>query len=565
MRVALATGRRLVSWSEDEIPDSQPESRACMFYVIGSGPAAISAAVALTSRGLPVTILDAGRTLEREKQEILDRLGALPHEQWPAADLDTLRGGDQTKRQGSIHVKLTYGSDYPYAHEGGPLLDTDEEPPFHYSEARGGLSNVWGASQLPSRAEDIADWPIGIGDLEPHYRAVFDFMPTTAQIDGLDSLLPTYTDRGQDLRPSRQADEFLSDLETNQKRLRRAGVHFGRSRVAVTGGNDEWRMPNDETRSGCVYCGLCLYGCPYRLIYSTTSTLQRLIEEKKVTYLARHVVEKLEPNGDGVTIFARDLEREEEVSFRAVRVFVGAGVLPTAWLTLRSLGAYDEAVEMLDSQYFIYPFFRFRRTPDVQSEALHSLVQAFIEIDDPAISRHLVHLEIFSYSDFLKRALFATPLRFFLRFPWIAEQMFGRLLVVQGFLHSRDSGRLRLMLHQNATGRPRLHVEAQPSAHAWWSSLKAGLKLVANARSLGGAPVVPAMQFAEPGRSYHSGGTFPMRAKPGKFETDTLGQPTGLERVHLLDASVFPSIPATTITLTVMANAHRIASQAAAL
>jgi len=35
--------------------------------------------------------------------------------------------------------------------------------------------------------------------------------------------------------------------------------------------------------------------------------------------------------------------------------------------------------------------------------------------------------------------------------------------------------------------------------------------------------------------------------------------------VHLLDASVFPSIPATTITLTVMANAHRIATQAANL
>jgi choline dehydrogenase-like flavoprotein len=266
-----------------------------------------------------------------------------------------------------------------------------------------------------------------------------------------------------------------------------------------------------------------------------------------------------------VTILARDLDRVENVSFRGDRVFVGAGVLPTAWLTLHSLGAYDQDVEMLDSQYFIYPFFRFRRTRKVDAEELHSLVQAFVEIDDPAISRHLVHLEIFSYSDFLKRALSATALGLFLRFPWIAEQMFGRLLVVQGFLHSRDSGRLRLSLRRTAEGRPRLHVEAQPRRSAWWKSIKAGLKLVANARLLGGAPVVPAMQFAEPGRSYHSGGTFPMRERPGKFETDVLGQPVGLERVHLVDASVFPSIPATTITLTVMANAHRIATQVAAL
>jgi hypothetical protein len=33
-----------------------------------------------------------------------------------------------------------------------------------------------------------------------------------------------------------------------------------------------------------------------------------------------------------------------------------------------------------------------------------------------------------------------------------------------------------------------------------------------------------------------------------------------LRRVHLVDASVLPSVPATTITLGVMANAHRIAA-----
>ena len=53
-----------------------------------------------------------------------------------------------------------------------------------------------------------------------------------------------------------------------------------------------------------------------------------------------------------------------------------------------------------------------------------------------------------------------------------------------------------------------------------------------------------------------------MRKKPTKFECDVLGRPTGWERVHAVDATVLPSIAATTITLTVMANAHRIASEA---
>ena len=51
-----------------------------------------------------------------------------------------------------------------------------------------------------------------------------------------------------------------------------------------------------------------------------------------------------------------------------------------------------------------------------------------------------------------------------------------------------------------------------------------------------------------------------MKKKPSEFETDELGRPYGFERVHVVDSSVFPTVPATTITLSIMANAHRIAS-----
>jgi choline dehydrogenase-like flavoprotein len=53
-----------------------------------------------------------------------------------------------------------------------------------------------------------------------------------------------------------------------------------------------------------------------------------------------------------------------------------------------------------------------------------------------------------------------------------------------------------------------------------------------------------------------------MCQNPGDFQADLLGRPTGFSRVHVVDASVFPSLPATTITLSVMANAHRIGSAA---
>jgi choline dehydrogenase-like flavoprotein len=51
--------------------------------------------------------------------------------------------------------------------------------------------------------------------------------------------------------------------------------------------------------------------------------------------------------------------------------------------------------------------------------------------------------------------------------------------------------------------------------------------------------------------------------RAGELETDGLGRPREWRRIHLIDASVFPSVAATTFTLTVMANAHRIASAVA--
>jgi choline dehydrogenase-like flavoprotein len=39
---------------------------------------------------------------------------------------------------------------------------------------------------------------------------------------------------------------------------------------------------------------------------------------------------------------------------------------------------------------------------------------------------------------------------------------------------------------------------------------------------------------------------------------DLLGRPVGVERIHVIDSSVLPSIPAGAITFTIMANAVRI-------
>jgi choline dehydrogenase-like flavoprotein len=85
-------------------------------------------------------------------------------------------------------------------------------------------------------------------------------------------------------------------------------------------------------------------------------------------------------------------------------------------------------------------------------------------------------------------------------------------------------------------------------------------RLLRVAPYLGVAPVVPMVSLSAPGKSYHYGGSFPHANDPKEGrETDLEGRVHPWRNVHLVDASVFPTVSATTFTLTIMANAHRIA------
>jgi hypothetical protein len=75
-------------------------------------------------------------------------------------------------------------------------------------------------------------------------------------------------------------------------------------------------------------------------------------------------------------------------------------------------------------------------------------------------------------------------------------------------------------------------------------------------------PIIPKMMLPAGGKSYHLGSSFPHGApKDTPFSSDSLGRVGPWQRTHLVDASVFPNVPATTFTLTIMANAHRIATE----
>jgi choline dehydrogenase-like flavoprotein len=524
-----------------------------MYYVIGSGPAGLACVQALLAEGKRVCVLDSGLGLESDRQEAVQALAAGPPGGWTPAATAFMRQGISSDRSG-IPLKLAYGSDYPFRRPIGATSVECRGAEIKPSYAFGGLSTVWGGATLPYRQEDIEDWPIRIEDLEPGYRAVLQWMPLAAREDGLARLFPLYTDKNSPLPAGRQAGGLLEDLEGHRARLNAGGVYFGSSRLAV-------RARTPDGRAACVQCGLCMYGCPHGLIYSSGQTFAHLIAQGRIEYRAGITVRTVEEGSGGVLIRAVDPDGYP-VTVEGERVFLGAGVVNTTAILLRSLGLYDRPVAIQDSQYFLMPLLRLRGTDQVAREGLHTLAQVFLEVFDKAISPHAVHLQVYTYNELYRGPLLAKLGSLKRLFP--LEAFMGRLLLMQGFLHSDHSSPISASLQRQGSGDQLvLSSAADPGTKRLVHRL--ALKLLRLAGQTGVLPLLPMLQMGQAGRGFHSGGSFPMSAEPRGLASDALGRPQGLRRVHAVDATVLPSIPATTITYTVMANAYRIGTLAARL
>ena len=513
--------------------------------VIGSGPAGVACAGALLARGAKVLMLDAGIKLEPERARIVSDLAQKKCSEWQPSEIAAVHGDADADLKG-LPVKKLFGSDFPYRESAEKIPWRGQDVAVCPSLGFGGLSNVWGAAMLPFRDDDISDWPIKNADLAQHYRAVAEMTGLSGRHDGLEEVLPLHVDNPASLKPSRQATSFLASLERHRETLRARGWHFGQSRLGV-------RAADSPRGAGCVYCGYCLTGCVYGCIYNAADTVRELQRQENFHYESDVIVTKVREQSGTVVIEGFHRLAGKPLSFEAGRVYLAAGVIPTAQIVLRSQDAFDRPLTLRDSQYFLFPIVRVRGVRDVQAEALYTLSQAFLELSHPRIGRHSVHLQIYTYSDTIAGAVRRSlgPLKLF------ARPILERLLIVQGYLHSDESAAIQMTLKRDGT-KDFLQLEPALNPQTTGAVKRVLRELQGQFRALGGFVVPPMLQIAKPGRGFHCGGSLPMRAQPGDFETDTLGRVRGWSRVHVVDASVLPAVPATTITFSVMANAHRI-------
>lgn len=506
--------------------------------MVGSGPAAWAAIVALVDRGERPIVLDIGRELEPGPAALKARLARSAPTEWSRADVEQLEANASLGSH--LPRPASFGSTYPYA-DGGQLASPVP------SVSRGGLSTVWTSAMLPAHDRDTDDWPVRQADLAPHYRAVLQRLPLSAAVDGLEPHFPLF--HAQPLPPIPNA--ATAPLEGGLAKCGRSGVASGRARLA-------FRSPNSG-ESACQRCAHCHSGCAYDAIWSTAPEIARLAATSYIDYRPGITVRSLAEDRTGVVVEYVDVDGARG-SVHADRVFLGAGAIASTRIVLDSLERFDEPVRLLSTQAFaalIVPMVPRRcPPPDI------TLPTLFVECEVPE-SDHWFHAQVGQANELVVGRLLGGGSGSRMR-RLLVEQGVGRCLVALVNAHSDHGGHLRMTLRRTGSGSSRMEME--PVAADGFPALARRV-----ARRIGGAllpagavmlpPVGPLVSSQPVG--WHVGGSLPMRNEPrSPLDTDVLGTPNGWSRVHVVDGSVLPSIPGTTVSLPIMANAHRIASAA---
>ena len=321
--------------------------------IVGSGAAGGMAAHVLTTHGLKVLLLEAGRKLNIEQE--------LKSMEWP---YDHPRRGDLPPGSRALSFneytirKPPYAKGLPnkhvYSYVGGwgggdyakNILVDEKDHPFtgtNYAWVRarclGGKTNIWGRLALRLSDYDFKaasrdgfgeNWPISYSDIEPYYDKVDLYLGISGHKENLPYLPDSLFQRSLKLNPA--------DI-----RLREGLAKMGRVLTPYRAGVTTDGLKHNKYRSRCYGRGACdrrpggcdihaAFDSPTGLIYPAMDTGNLTLRTNATVHEV--TVDKHTGKASGVSFV--DTETGKTYSVKAKTVILGASTLESTRLLLLS-------------------------------------------------------------------------------------------------------------------------------------------------------------------------------------------------------------------------------------
>lgn len=553
--------------------------------VIGSGAAGSVVAWELANQGWDVTILERGKNVRPGLGEVpsselgttygSDELKGARNYGFPDPILEPYTTRTQADAKNGVARTATGSFGQLGAAVGGTSLHYNAKTPRFWKQDFSMLSD-----HGPVDRAQVADWPISYDDLAPFY----DLVEHRVGVQGDLSAMPPRT-----LEQSPRTGEFVMPPNPAAKSATML------AQAARLLGWTPYPFPaavNSETfdgRPACNSCGMCSgFGCPINARGDAlVSFLNPALRTGRVRVIARAFVDRIKMSGDGrraVAVAYRTVTGERR-EIPASTVVVAGSPINTARLLLLSadgnhptgLGnSSDQVGRNLMFHNFtqgasVYPYDMSPLRSQSSSYAVDDLMGPFTGPEVKALGLPYIVGGVIQVGGGSAPLQLAKMLGAYLGYGLPLKQVLkvgthtgivGSQLVHQD-LPQADN---RVDLDPGVTdlhGTPAARITYSPHLHEIAGSVYLGARLEAMhllAPGATGALILP-YPILNKGATYtaHLAGT----ARMGTDQRTSVCAPSGrlhdADNVYVADASTWPTYPGFNPTLTIMANAWRIA------
>ena len=394
------------------------------------------------------------------------------------------------------------------------------------SHSFGGLSNVWGGSALRYLKDDFEDWPISYEILKSFYSECEKIMNIHHYNDDISKVLNIE----EDIKNDTQLELYSDFIKSFIKRyIKNENYTIGYSRIALDNAKDA---------------------------FSTRPLLEKLIKEKKIEYIKNLILEKFHINDDK-SIELKFKNSDKKITTK--KLFLGAGALNTPKIVINSL-ENKEDLNVKESQVFFIPAIFAGKILENNTEH-HTLTQSqFIHQKNIKFNIGKITYQI-KYDPKLTKMLLKK--QFGLLYKAIPDFIIKRIFFISGFINSNHSTYYAKIKKENLAVDI---IENKDNKKMIKYEVLNQLKILEKVHSFKLFKFF--LKLGDFGISYHLGASIPMlkekniiEDKKNKLYTKKNGEISLFKNVFVIDSSNFTNIPAGPISLTIMANALRVANE----
>ena len=525
--------------------------------IVGSGPSGSHAAMEAVASGRKVALVEIGYSDDQ------------PQKFDPSKTFAEIRRTDPNQRayflgenpvmvlrnQGRAGPHLTPGRQYMIRNMDQLFpLESDSFLPLQ-SSGLGGLGVSWGANCFALEDYELERIGIPAAVMPGYYTAAAGEVGISGRTD--DALTPLIANLDHSvIQPplplDSNAETMLRRYLARQERYKASGIYLGQSLLAMLSQSRGDRQANPQT-------DMDFWGDSGRSVYRPRYTIEKLKASPNFTHLTGRLAQRFRPGRDCVTLECRNLETGAGESVSARKLLLAAGAINSGRLALASFRDYQSRLPILCNPNHWVAAVNLSMLGKPARDRRHSLSQLTVLMRAECDGPDYVLAQIYSYRSLLLfRLLKDIPL------PPRYGLLFLRLLAtaftcVNIHFPDRPSSGRWIQLEARESGDVLRASASYSAAETAWIGRHEGRML----RFLAGLRCIP-MGVNKPlhGASIHYAGTLPYSAEERPYTTAPNGMLHGAPNVYVADGASWRFMPAKGLTLTLMANARRVAAQA---